>query len=76
MTAKRSGVNPSTEDPGVLGITEAQRRLATKNLLRHDRLDCRQMLGLDRPVIEPDEAPETLRPHHHTGFISGARRVA
>ncbi|QCV95653.1 hypothetical protein [Acidipropionibacterium acidipropionici] len=73
----RTRIHPSQVDPGVLGITEDQRRDATKALLRLDALDLRQILGLDQPVIEPDAQPEKIRPLHHTGDLhSGARRIA
>lgn len=70
-------IRPSQSDPGVAGITETQRRDATKTLLRLDALDLRQILGLDQPVAEPDAQPEKIRPLHHTGDLhSGARRIA
>lgn len=73
----RTRIHPSQVDHGVLGITETQRRDATKTLLRLDALDLRQILGLDQPVAEPDAQPEKIRPLHHTGDLhSGARRIA
>jgi hypothetical protein len=69
-------IRPSQSDPGVAGITESQRRLATKALLRRDALDLRRILGLDQPVLEPEAQPDRIRPLHHSGVSSTARRIA
>lgn len=80
MTAhdhRTTRIHPSQSDPGVAGITESQRRLATKALMSRDALDLRRILGLDQPVLEPEAQPEKIRPLHHTGDLhSGARRIA
>ena len=59
--------------PGAPAFKET---LATKALLRRDALDLRRILGLDQPVLEPEAQPDRIRPLHHSGVSSTARRIA